>query len=307
MKKIRFDFSIVSLVFFIFLFGVIQFLLNQNLTKRYFLLTNSFFKEKNQSVEYLANKLNPKVIKRILGVRLLAADLVWIDMLIKSDIKREGSFSPMYKASKVCFELDSDNFFAYYALGLYLSVIKDDIKGASDILQEGARLVSERLDKRDIFLSKQFYFYAWNIYFAYAYHLMFEEQEFNEAAFWMQKLLSFKDGIPEHVINLAKRMQTEKGRLEVGLRVLNDVYRRAQTEKQKELVKNKMLEMTAEMEKLELQEKFEEYLRLTKASEFNRKKAFILFLKHINHSGKDLLGRKFYLNDLNKVDIKKSL
>ncbi|MBI2607181.1 MAG: hypothetical protein HYW49_13985, partial [Deltaproteobacteria bacterium] len=90
--------------------------------------------------KFLALSLDPRIIRRFLGVRILAADLVWIDTLIKSDIEREKKdFTTMYQAARVMTALDPDNYFAYYVLGLYLSVIKDDIKGATAFLRDGAQ------------------------------------------------------------------------------------------------------------------------------------------------------------------------
>lgn len=296
MKMKADSFKKIILPFLILVFGISQGLI----TSQSFPVVRSAEKQ-----EFTALYLNPKIIRRFLGTRIIAADLVWIDTLIKSDLVREGlPYTTFYKASKIMLDLDPDNFYAYFVLGLYLSVIKDDVKGATALLRDGAQNLEERMGGDPANFPKGFIQIAWRVYFALGYNLMFEEHEFEEGAKWIGKIADL-EGVPDYIRNLSKRVGTEKGRLEVASRVLNDVYKRARSTEEQNRIKMKLLEIASEQELIELNEKYDQYLQSTGAFAMEKNKAFGLFLHSINHSGKDLLGRRYILNHVGKVKIQK--
>jgi hypothetical protein len=65
-----------------------------------------------------------------------------------------------------------------------------------------------------------------------------------------------------------------------------------------------MLDVAVKQELLDLNERFKDFLAKTKSGAFSRKRQFDLFLRNMNHSGKDMLGRPLILNDVGKISIK---
>src|SRR5689334_12708767 len=92
--------------------------------------------------EYLGTAIDHRIMRRFLGLRIIVSDLAWIDLMMKSDIIRGGEpYSPFYRSARTVVTLDPDHYFGYYIAGIYLSVIKDDIKGATAILRDGAQYI----------------------------------------------------------------------------------------------------------------------------------------------------------------------
>ncbi len=260
----------------------------------------SYTKDLVSSVElppqYVGLTVNPKIVRQFLGLRFLVADLIWVDTLYKADIVREKkSFTDFYHAAKVIIELDPNNLYVYYFSGMYLSVIKDDIAGSTDILKEGANyLEGINLERSD----------SWRLPFALGYNLIFEEQNIEEGAHWIQKASQYEQA-PPYLKSLAQRISTEKGRLEVGARILSDLHQRTlrteagelAAEKRKRIEK-KMLTIAHKQELLDLNERFSEFLLTTGGYHYSRNRVFNLFLRSMSHSGKDLYGKYLFL-DLN--------
>lgn len=242
--------------------------------------------------QYIGISIDPRIVRRFLGVRLVVADLIWIDTLIKSDINREAeAFTSVYRAFKVITTLDPDNLLAYYVAGMYLSVIKDDIKGASAILHEGV----EWMDTHRYVWKN-----AWRIPFSLGYNLIYEEQNVEEGGGFIRKAAELPNA-PDIAKALARRVSTEQGRLEIAARVLNDVYERASRPEERQRIEAKMINVGVRRELLELNERFQEFLATTKANAFPRRRQFELFLRFINHSGRDMTGGAVYLNAMGKI------
>ena len=245
------------------------------------------------SAPYWGAHINTRMVRRFLGLSVLASDLVWIDLLYKCDVDRTGDFSPFYKAMRSIKELDPQNYLAFWFGGLYLSVIKDDIQGASQLFKgaveglEGDPWVDSSL--------------RGSIYFAYAYHLLYEERDTAAAARYMS--LAADSAPPEHHLSreMAKKLSTERGRMEVSFRVLNDFHRRAKGEEEKRRVEEKMARLLREKELLDLNEGFDDYVVRAKAGGMARDKVFRLYLRSINHRGVDLFGARLKLDDAGRV------
>jgi hypothetical protein len=236
--------------------------------------------------------VDPRVVRRLLGLRLIAADLVWIDTLIKADVEKEkDQRGALYRTVETIVALDPDNVIAYYIGGLYLSVIKDDVKGATALLLGGARY----LDARGQRMAGD-----WMIYFTLGYHLLFEEHDIDGSSEWFQKAGACEDA-PFYVKATAQQFTTEKGMLEGGARMLSDFYRKLKTPEEKRRVERKMLEVGARQELLDLNEKFERFLFSTGAYALPRNRQFQLFMRSIGHGGKDLLGRALSINAVGKI------
>ena len=187
--------------------------------------------------------------------------------------------------------LDPDNVTAYYIAGMYLSVVKDDVKGATAILREGVRHMETHPYNWDE---------AWRLPFALGYNLIFEEHDLDEGAKWIQRAAQFARA-PQMVRTLAKHVATEAGRLEVGSRVLNEMYRQPIRPEEKKRIEAKMMVLAERQEVLELNEKFQVFLKSTRSYVFSKKKQFQLFMRSIGHSGKSLVGDPFEINDSGNI------
>jgi hypothetical protein len=242
---------------------------------------------------YLGTSIDPRIIRRLLGIRVLVADLVWIDSLIKGDVAHESQpFSTFYRAFRVVTQLDPDNIPAYYVAGMYLSVLKDDIPGATRILRDGTTYMKDH---------PYTWSESWKVPFALGYNLLFEEQEFEEGAQWVKQAASMPYA-PKYVKDLAVKVNTEQGQLEVASRILDDMLRRVTRPEERQKIEHKMLVLATRQELIELGQKFETFLSTTGAYALPKQKAFNAFMKASEHSSKDLLGRPIRLNSYGKVD-----
>lgn len=240
---------------------------------------------------YVGLSIDPRIVRRFLGVQLVVADLLWIDTLIKADIARATApFSDIYRAFRKILQLDPDNLNAYYVAGLYLSVIKDDVRGATEILRAGMQYIE----------SSKYGRHSWIIPFTLGYNLMFEEHSFDEGGKWILRA-GETPGAPPYVRALAARASTEQGRLEIGARILSDFYRHVSDPDQRTQIERKMLEIAARQEVLELNEKFEKYLTSTDAYAFPKKKQFELFMRWVGHGKNDLRGRVLGISATGKI------
>lgn len=244
---------------------------------------------------YAGLSVDPRIVKRLLGMRILIADLLWVDTLVKADsVHAEKDFSDFYQAFKAIVTLDPDNLYAYWVGGLYLSVIKDDIKGATAILRDGVQHMERYPDSVRGFNS------AWQLPFTLGYNLIFEEQEFEAGAVWIKKAAEMAEA-PKFVKDLGKRVSTESGILEVGAKVLGDLYKRVGSNDEKAKIEKKMVDLAVRQELIELNNKFKSYLTSTGAYALPRKRAFTLFMRSLGHSKRDLRGRPLEINDLGQI------
>ncbi len=277
----------ILLVFLTVFFGVSQ------LAARSYLPDSVSIKEDGEN--YWGLWINPRIVKRLLSINLAVADLVWIDVLLKADIEKvKEPFSKFFKASKAVVELDPNQIYTYYIAGLYLSVVKDDIKAATDILRDGAQHIersSWAVENPSV----------WKVYFSLGYNLVFEELEIAEGSKWLAKAGSYENA-PLYVKELSKKASTEQGRYEIASRVVADLYRRAQSPEVKKAIERKMLDLASKHEIYEVNEKFDIFLNTTGAYALPKEKAFKLFLRSFGNR-KDLQGREFTLDKLGKITI----
>lgn len=244
--------------------------------------------------QYLGLTVDPRIIRRLLGTRLVMADLIWIDTIIRADtLHEQEAFTSVYRAFKAVTVLDPDNIGAYYMAGLYLSVIKDDVKGATAILRAGARYLESHTQPSG---SRG----AWRIYFALGYNLIFEEHEVEEGGKWIMRAAK-EPGAPALVIKLAERVSTERGRLDVAARLLNDLYRRANRAEERQRIQTRMLDVAARQELIELNEQFQTFLSSTKAYAFPKKRQLESFFRSTGHARNDMLGRPLTIDDRGRI------
>ena len=110
-----------------------------------------------------------------MGQKRMISGLLWIHTLMTSDIehyKKKSLNSWMYLRFKTIASLTPRFYKNYLFGGQYLSVIKDDIKGASDIYDRGLKIFMD-----DFWLN----FYG-------AAHYYFEENDVNKAIYHYEKI-----------------------------------------------------------------------------------------------------------------------
>lgn len=242
--------------------------------------------------QYIGLTIDVRIIQRLLGIRLAVADLIWLDALIKSDtVHEKDSYTSVYKAFKAATFLDPDNLPVYYVAGTYLSVVKDDVHGATSILREGVQHMQ----------SHAFTWHgAWQVPFMLGYNLIFEEHELEEGSRWVGEAAKFEHA-PAAVKKLAQTVSTERGQLEVASRILNDIYRKTEKADERAKIERKLLAIASKQDLVELNERFEVFRRSTGAYAFSKEKQLHLFLKEVGHSKNDLLGRALEINFLGKI------
>lgn len=135
-----------------------------------------------------------------MGNKRMLASLLWVQTLLESDIdhyKKNDLNSWMYLRFKSIITIDPKFYEAYLYGGQYLSVIKDDILGANDILEAGAQVFPE-----DFWMN---YFLGFHAYF---------EMGDNERAFkYYNRILNnplTQKRIP-FLPSLMARLKVEKG------------------------------------------------------------------------------------------------
>jgi len=204
--------------------------------------------------QYLGTSIRPEVIRRFLGIRILAADLVWIDTLLKADIQHEGKpYTDVYRSFKTIFELDPDNLLGLHVAGIYLSVIKDDSKGAVAILSSGIETIEKHRKLNALWKN------AWGIPFLLGFTLMFEEHEFLEGAKWV-RLAAREENAPKYVRGLANVIKDNRGVYESAGRILSDLLEKTQREDEKDKIRKKLEKIFLQSELSELNQRFDFFL-----------------------------------------------
>jgi hypothetical protein len=249
----------------------------------------------DQKQKYWGVSLDPQILKRLLGLRVLFADLIWIDALFKSDTVHEAhDYTDFYKTFRSIIFLDPDNLYGYYVGGLYLSVIKDDKKGATAILKEGSDFIDRHPDVKK-------YGSVWQIPFLLGYHLLFEEKQIEEGGLVLAKVVKEYENIPEYVKRLGERAQTEYGRLELGIRILSDAFQRISSVEEKKKIQKKILELSLKQELVDLNLKFKDFIARSGGDTLSRKRQLQMFFQSIGHPKKDLLGRPLSIDDRGNI------
>lgn len=152
--------------------------------------------------------LNPKLISLTsLGHKRLLSSLFWIFTILESDhehYKQKDLNSWMYLRFKFISELDPHFLQTYTFGGLYLSIIKDDIPGATEIYRKGLALYPRNKELiKDAFF--HFYFQA------------------NEKEFARNLLVKNLDLIKNEtlLLSLLARYESSDGNFDLAFSILN--------------------------------------------------------------------------------------
>ncbi len=240
------------------------------------------------SDRYWGEYINTSMARRFLGLRVSIANLIWVDLLYKSDIRHDSDFSTFYRAARAILELDPKNYMSVWFSALYLSVIKDDISGASRIFRDAV----DALEK-DVWVNTHL---KGSIYFAYGYHLLYEEHNLPLASKYI-RLSAEQPSASLLSKRMAETLSTERGQIEVGFRVLNEFYRRVKSDLERKRIEGKMTDLLLKKELLELNEQFDSFRAQRATRGIPRPRAYQLFLRSINHGGRDSIGRKLVLGE----------
>lgn len=147
-----------------------------------------------------------------LGQKRLASSVIWIATILESDhdhYKSHDLNSWMFLRFNTISFLEP-KFYENYAFGgVYLSIIKDDLVGASVIFDKGLTQYPN-----DFFLLKDAGF-----------HYYFEVGDFQKAMPIYQKLKTFPMSSPVIISTLA-RLESQEGRLDDAFNLVSDQYAR---------------------------------------------------------------------------------
>ncbi len=141
--------------------------------------------------------------------RFLSA-ILWINTLVESDIEhynQQNLGSWMYLRFNSILQLDPKFLEAYRFGALYLSVIKDDIVGASDIFTRG--------------LTK--YPNDWELNFYGGHHYFFEVND-KKTAFKLFNNIRHHSRTGPIIISILAKMKAQEGNLEIAHDIIRDAY-----------------------------------------------------------------------------------
>lgn len=164
-----------------------------------------------------------------LGMRYQLADIFWIRSLQDFDyceqtIRRNAckGNSWLFRMISTIVDLDQEYYPAYAIGGLALTIIISDISGASKIFDRGVKQFPKE----------------WVMLYRAAYHALYEENNYLKAADLFDQ--AGQNGAPDWTRNLAKRLKTKSGQIEVGERLLADLIRRDEDENIISLLREKI-------------------------------------------------------------------
>lgn len=177
----------------------LAFIINQNLYRPNVVLSKQ---------DETWNLNNEMILKFNLGFKRLVSSFLWISTVLESDIdhyKNKDLNSWMFLRFNTISVLEP-KFYENYALGgPYLSIVKDDLTGASIIYDKGLKLFPD-----DFYLLRDAGF-----------HYHFEMGDYSKSFEIYSKLRHHKQANPVIISNLA-RLETERGNLAVAFDLLLD-------------------------------------------------------------------------------------
>lgn len=147
-----------------------------------------------------------------LGQDRLISDFLWISTLLESDLshyKNKDLNSWMFLRFNSIAEMDPLFLQNYQFGGQYLSIIKDDLKGAEIIFNKGIKFYPED--------------YSLNLNSAFLY--AFELQNYKEAVIRYETLIKNKNA-PAFVKNIINKLRYEStGDLNLAFKLVNETYK----------------------------------------------------------------------------------
>lgn len=146
------------------------------------------------------------------GQKRLLSSIMWVSTILESDLdhyKMKDMNSWMYLRFKTISDLEPKFYENYHFGGVYLSIVKDDLLGASEIYERGLKEFPN-----DYFLLKNA-----------AFHYEFEVGDSSRAYKIYSKLKSHPSA-DSQVLAIAARLETEFGSKQVALELLQGQYKK---------------------------------------------------------------------------------
>lgn len=186
------------IIAFALLFFFISFLINQNLTKPHFTISKQ---------EETWNLNDQMLLNFNMGFKRFASSLLWVSTILESDIEhytKKDLNSWMFLRFKTISKIDP-NFYENYAFaGPYLSIIKDDILGASTMYKLGLAIFPD-----DFVLLRDA-----------AYHFHFEVNDYEMSYKIHRKLIAHRK-IPASILSSLARIEQERGNSDAAFSLLS--------------------------------------------------------------------------------------
>lgn len=146
-----------------------------------------------------------------IGQKRLLTDILWITTLLESDLehyKGKDLNSWMYLRFKSILSLDPKFLGAYRFGGKYLSIVKDDLLGASEIFEAGLKVYPNDYD----------------LLYDAAFLYTFEIQDFKRGADLYKKVIKFKKA-PEFVKSILSKINFEVHKdLKLTFKIVKKIY-----------------------------------------------------------------------------------
>jgi hypothetical protein len=169
------------------------------------------------------------------GQKRLYSDILWITTLLESDIvhvKDNKKDSWMFLRFKTILDLDPLFLMNYKFGGQYLSIIKDDLKGAEYIYNKGLQAYPEDFD----------------LLFNFAFLQAIEIQNF-EKAISLYKRIQFHPRSPNYISSLiAKLTYSKNGSLDEVFMIVQDMYKNTKNKRIKLKLENDLYAIKAEID-----------------------------------------------------------
>lgn len=186
---------------------------------------------------------NPKLFQIASFGHLPAViDWIWIQSMVDPATARlpKGMHSDQYYRFDLMTELDPANFQAYFVGSTLLSIIRDDPRGALDLLAKAERFQNRELAAYGEGFRKREWAGGWYLRVIAGYIHLFELDDLASAAEAFRQGARLPDA-PPYLLRLAERLNRDGGEYEVGLKLLNfmitqasDGRARARLEKQRQ-------------------------------------------------------------------------
>lgn len=157
---------------------------------------------------------NENLVKAlILGQYRLSSSVLWSETLLRSDIKhykKEDLNNWMFRRLNLITTLDPYFYISYLYGAVYLSIIKDDLNGASTIYEKGLRVFPNDFD----------------LNYNAAFHYYFEVGDHDKAVEKLDRIISHPRA-SSLLKRIYSRLKAEKGNLEDALVVISNLYKNA--------------------------------------------------------------------------------
>lgn len=157
---------------------------------------------------------NEKLVKALsLGQYRLVSSILWSETLLRSDIKHYNSNDLnnwMFHRLNLITTLDPYFYISYLYGAVYLSIIKDDLTGASTIYEKGLSTFPNDFD----------------LNYNAAFHYYFEVGDYERASQKIAKIIDHPR-TSELLKRIYSRLKAEKGNLNDALLVIGELYAKA--------------------------------------------------------------------------------